>query len=88
MSIYGPHQDEYTDFLEKSFLAGKFVTSTGYGASLSLSLPVVKHRKSFIPCRRTTRTVCLVRAVPAESAQKTGESHEVPLGIHHNSPLP
>ena len=43
MSIYGPHEDEYTDFLEKSFLAGKFVASTGYGASLSLSfsLPIV-----------------------------------------------
>lgn len=86
MPIYGPHDDEYTDFLEKSFLAGKFVASAGYGASLFLS--IMKHSKSFIPCRRTTRAVCLVRTVPAEPAQKTGESHDLSLGIHHNSPLP
>ena len=54
--------------------------------SLSLFLPP-DCGESFTPCRRTTRTVCLVHAVPAESAQKTRESYEVPLGIHHNPPL-
>lgn len=84
MPYYGPQEDEYMLFLEKTFMLSTYLAFIGYGASLIL----VRREREVIDSRNrcASRTVQEMRILSMGATQMSRETCVLPPRVH-NCPL-